>query len=290
MLTFIPPLLPTMVESPPEGDDWIHEIKQDGYRTLFAREGEAIRGYTKQGNDWTSRYETIASAIMALRCSSVMIDGEVIVQDDQGRSDFAALQRDIYRRPENLVFIAFDLLELDGADLRARPIEERRSRLMDLVGDPTTVLAFSDAVIGNGAALFEATRNMELEGVVSKKLGSRYVSGRSRTWLKSKAFVVDTFDVIGVARTPGEAPSAILARNGAYVGRAFINLPSDIKDAFWAYVDSHSTRTPAPGTDASNATWLTPGLQATVKHLNSPGKLRHASLRGITVAQSTGPR
>ena len=290
MLTFIPPLLPTAVESPPDGDGWIHEIKQDGYRTLFARDGKMVRAYTRQGNDWSSRYLSITPAILELNCSSAMIDGEVIVQDEQGRADFAALQRDIHRNPENLVFIAFDLLELDGADLRSAPVEDRRRRLMDLVGKPSSVLAFSDAVVGNGAALFEAAKRMELEGVVSKKLGSRYVSGRSRTWVKAKAFVLDTFEVIGVARTPGEAPSAMLAKNGLYAGRAFINLPAPLREAFWSYVDSHSTQEAAVDADVRNATWMLPGLQAQVKHLSGSGKLRHASLRGISVQRKAGPR
>jgi ATP-dependent DNA ligase len=131
---FIPPLLPTLADEPPQGDEWEQEIKYDGYRTLLVvREGEG-RAFTRNGHDWTATYQPVVRAAVRLQANSATIDGEMIVQDAQGRSDFAALRSAIEREPHRLVFMAFDLLEVDGQDMRDRPLEARREHLRDLVG------------------------------------------------------------------------------------------------------------------------------------------------------------
>lgn len=283
MLRFIPPLEPTLTDHPPDGDNWIHEIKQDGYRTILIIESGAVRAYTRQGNDWTSTYRPIVDAARGLRCSTAIIDGEMIIQDEMGRSDFLALQANVHRHPERLAFIAFDLLQFDDEDIRRRPIEDRRGQLMDLVGAGQGPIAFSDAIVGDGRRLFDLAMELELEGVVSKKLGSIYVSGKSKSWLKSKTFVIDAYDVIGVTRTPGEAPLALLASKGQYVGNAVVSLSADLREAFWRYIDAKAIDRPTVRADGKFTTWVSPGMTAQVKHLVGEGKLRHASLREVHV-------
>src|SRR5918996_668219 len=119
-LGFIPPQLPTLTDQPPEGEGWIHEVKHDGYRTLLVIERGKARAYTRQGHDWSERYPGIVEAAAKLRCRTAILDGEVIVQDERGASDFEALQLALRFWPGRLIFYAFDLLHLDG-NLRQRP-------------------------------------------------------------------------------------------------------------------------------------------------------------------------
>jgi ATP dependent DNA ligase domain len=119
-LGFIEPQLPTLVDQPPFGDDWIHEIKHDGYRTLFVIDNGLTRAYTRNGFDWTDRYPAITKAAAKLDCRSAIIDGEVIVQDEHGVSDFEALKSAIRWQPQRLILCAFDLFHLNGKDLCSR--------------------------------------------------------------------------------------------------------------------------------------------------------------------------
>ncbi len=130
-LTFVPPMLPTLVDEPPTGWGWSHEIKHDGYRTLLLIEARHARALSRQGRDWSADFAGICRAAGGLGCRSAILDGETVVLDDEGRSDFGELRRAIHGR-QPLVFFAFDLLHLDGEDLRRRPLVERRGRLLQL--------------------------------------------------------------------------------------------------------------------------------------------------------------
>ena len=138
---FIPPLLPMLVAEPPEGDEWEHEIKHDGYRTLIITKDGDGHAFTRHGHDWTRTYQPVVAASARLGARSAAIDGEMIVQDAEGRSDFSSLRNAIERAPHRLVFMAFDLLEIDGDDLRSRPLGSRRARLRDLVADSEVIAA-----------------------------------------------------------------------------------------------------------------------------------------------------
>jgi hypothetical protein len=123
-LRFIPPQLPSLTDQPPEGADWIHEVKHDGYRTMLLVERGAARVHTRNGHNWSDRYPGIIATARKLPCRSAIIDGEIIVQDARGVSDFEALQTALSSRSPNLIFYAFDLLHLDGKDLRESPLVE----------------------------------------------------------------------------------------------------------------------------------------------------------------------
>ena len=284
ILSFIEPLIPVLAEEPPEGDDWLHEIKYDGYRTQIHIHEGRVRAYTRNAHDWTERYHPLVGAAAVLPCASAILDGEVIVQDEQGRSDFHALRSAIAKRPHDLVFMAFDLLHLDGRDLRREPVEVRREILQRLIGeaDPTQPIHYSDHLIGGGKEMFVRAEEMGLEGIVSKRLGSRYRSGPSRNWLKTKTFAEEEFVVIGTS-TGNRAPVALLAREEAgrlsYAGGAMVTLKQPERDRFWKNAERlRSERPPIPMKPRKDTGWTQPQMRVCVKTLRGEEMLRHATI------------
>jgi len=156
-LGFIPPQLPSLTDQPPERADWIHEVKHDGYRTMLLVERGAACAHTRNGHNWSDRYPGIIAAARKLSCRSAILDGEVIVQDARGVSDFEALQVTLRSQPSRLIFYAFDLFD--------RPLVERRAKLLELVRhDQESPIQFSEEFIGDAAAFFRACAAHELEG------------------------------------------------------------------------------------------------------------------------------
>src|SRR5262245_1825760 len=190
---FIKPELPTLVPEPPTGEGWIHEIKYDGYRTLIVIDRGQVRVFTRNGFDWTKAYRRPVEASAKLACETALMDGEMVVQDENGISDFDALRSAIHKAPHRLVFYAFDLLHINGQDLRGRPLMERREMLMELIRpDKRSPIQFSDHFEGEGAAFFKAAAELGLEGIVSKRSASRYRSppargSRPRTWWRANS-------------------------------------------------------------------------------------------------------
>jgi ATP-dependent DNA ligase len=178
------PCLPTRAPSPPAGPDWLHEIKHDGFRMIARRDGERARLISRHGRDWGDRFRPIVAAIEALAARTCAIDGELIACDGNGLADFELLR---YRgQSASVMLVAFDLIELDGRDLRREPIETRKAELSRLLDgcDPGIVL---NAVFTEpGPTVFKYACALGCEGIVSKRRGSRYVAGRSDHWLKVK--------------------------------------------------------------------------------------------------------
>jgi bifunctional non-homologous end joining protein LigD len=289
-LGFVEPMLPTLIAEAPEGDDWLHEIKYDGYRTQLVIDGAGVRAFTRNGFDWSDRYPSPLRAAGEVRCSSAILDGEMIVQDELGRSDFGAFKSAMLREPERIVFMAFDLLHLDGADLRPAPLIERRARLQELVGchDPSCCIQYSEHVIGGGGAMFNACDRMGLEGIVSKRLRSRYRSGRTRDWLKVKCWAEGEFVVVGLERGQDGPPMALLARESGvgleYAGGAAVTLGGGDRERFWRAVERLSTGEPIAGAPRkAPAQWLRPELRVRARYLKGSGKLRHATVAGFGV-------
>jgi bifunctional non-homologous end joining protein LigD len=183
--SFIEPCLPSPAPKPPAGAGWIHEIKLDGFRLLARRDAAGVRLLTRRGIDWTNRYPTIATAVAALACRSCLIDGEVVICGDDGIPVFDRLRYG--RQPQaEAMFFVFDLLELAGKDLRRTPLEERKRALAKLLRKTSWALQLNDHIVQSGDIVFRHACKLGYEGIVSKRLGSPYVSGRSRHWLKSK--------------------------------------------------------------------------------------------------------
>jgi bifunctional non-homologous end joining protein LigD len=163
---------------------WIHEIKHDGFRIIALRDGRGTRLHNRKGYDFARRFPLIATAIAALPAQSCVIDGEAIACDENGLSVFDLLR--YQSRDQVVTLCAFDLIELNGQDLRKRPIEERKRMLAKLLHDPHPGIAFNEHYDGDGAIIFKHACKLGCEGIVSKRLGSPYRAGRSGYWLKVK--------------------------------------------------------------------------------------------------------
>jgi bifunctional non-homologous end joining protein LigD len=181
---FIEPCIPTRAPKPPVGAGWVHEIKHDGYRLQVRREGDAVRLFTRRGYDWTGRYPAIAVTAMKLRAQSFTLDGEAVVCGPDGVAVFDALHR--RGTVSEAMLYAFDLLELDGEDLRGLPLVDRKKRLRRLVARRSVGIVLSTHTADDGATIFRQACSMGLEGIVSKRLSAPYRSGPSRDWLKVK--------------------------------------------------------------------------------------------------------
>lgn len=212
---FISPHLTTTVSAPPEGDDWLHELKLDGYRIQLRIEEKAgkreTRIYTRKGLDWTHRMPDIAKTAAHLPVNSALIDGEVVVLDESGKTSFADLQAAFQdEKHAHLTYFAFDLLHLDGHNLRGLALEKRKAMLEGLLGElnDDSILRYSQHIRSRGAETFRNACKIGAEGIVSKLADSKYTSERSKTWLKAKCVHQQEF-VIGGFTPPGDGGRGI---------------------------------------------------------------------------------
>ena len=214
-------------EAPPTGEGWLHEIKWDGYRMM----ADLVKGQAKLRSrgklDWTETFPEVTRAIEVLPVKDVRLDGELVVIDRLGRSDFSALQRAIDGTSKQpLRYVVFDMPGIEGVDLSRCALVERKRLLKELVGGEPGVLAFSEHVLGHGAEVFAASKEKGLEGIVSKRVDSAYSQSRSPAWIKVKHEDTDEFVVVGYTKPKGSRTgfgSLLMAKpeHGAfrYVGR-----------------------------------------------------------------------
>jgi bifunctional non-homologous end joining protein LigD len=178
-LGVIRPCEPSLVDRPPAGPGWLHEVKHDGFRILARKQGERVHIWSRHGADFTYRFPAIAEAVRGLAADRALIDGEAVVLRNDGRSDFLALLTKWVGARATLV--AFDLVRLNGDDQRLRPLEARQRLVVGVDG-----ILFSEALAAEGAIVFAKACELGLEGIVSKRPGSFYRCGRSRNWVKTK--------------------------------------------------------------------------------------------------------
>ncbi|MBZ9735202.1 DNA ligase D [Mesorhizobium sp. CA18] len=199
-LEFIEPQLATLEKDAPAGEDWLHEVKFDGYRMQAQIAGSEVRLLTRAGLDWTDKFDgPVTAALARLKCRDAIIDGEIVVLADSGVSSFPLLQADLSaRRADRFVYYVFDLMRLDGRDLRREPLVERKQALAELLGQQPdhSALRFSDHFHEPGKVMLQHVCRMGLEGVVSKRADAPYRSGRGLSWIKSKCTLRQEF-VIG---------------------------------------------------------------------------------------------
>ena len=177
----IPPCLPSRAERPPSGPEWLHEIKHDGFRIMARSDSKGVRLYTRNGYDFAGRFPQIVEGVAKLKVRSCLIDGEAIVVDERGLSAFDLLRS--WRHDHAAVLCAFDLIELDGRDLRSTPIEQRKRALAELLQRQPDSIVLNVHYDCDGETVFQHACALGCEGIVSKKLGSPYRSGRSPHWL-----------------------------------------------------------------------------------------------------------
>jgi bifunctional non-homologous end joining protein LigD len=194
-------MLATLVSEAFDDPDWLFEIKWDGYRAICTIEEKKFSLVSRNDLDMLPRFPGLEALASAFKSVPIVVDGEIVSLDAQGRSEFQRLQ-DFKRRPVGLTYVAFDLLYADGTDLRSHPLEERKARLERLIGDDGLVL-YSKHVVGEGKALFASARKSKLEGIVGKKRTSTYQERRSRDWVKIKSGYEQEFVVGGWTEPKG---------------------------------------------------------------------------------------
>lgn len=192
--------LATLVEEPPEGEGWVHEIKFDGYRLLGFMWAGAVCLRTRNGKDWTAKFPSLAAALEKLPAANAVIDMEAVVVDANGKTSFQALQAALGEggNREQIVAYAFDLLHLDGKDLTGLPLLERKEKLQVLLKDSkSAALRYSEHITGDGGEMLAKSCSLGLEGIVSKQSDAPYRSGREKSWLKSKCARRQEFIILG---------------------------------------------------------------------------------------------
>ena len=285
------------VGTPPAGGGWLFELKYDGYRILAFIEGGQVRLVTRNGNDFTRRFQSVADALADWAAGRAMVlDGELAVTDEAGKTDFLALQH-YMKKPgdKSPTYIVFDLLALDGEDLRGRRLLERKEALEALIKGGPRCLYYSPHVAGNGGQSFRAACEAGMEGIVGKRADSVYSGTRNGDWIKLKCDTRQEFVVGGYTRTDKKTRGVSALLLGVYegpeliyVGRAGTGFTERLMKDFMEKSDKIKTEDPpfrhAPRAGAhEEITWLEPRLVAEIKFTEwtSDGLLRQASFKGL---------
>ena len=291
----IEPCLALLANVPPVGPQWAYEVKWDGYRLAVHLNAADVRIITRGGLDWTHRFPSIARSAAGLNVASCILDGEAVVLDAQGRSDFNALQSALGGRggkkiaSSEVVFYAFDLLYFDGHDLTRMPLDERRHLLAGLVADQTAI-RMSEEVVADGAAFLKVACEHGLEGIIAKRRDLPYRSGRKGDWLKIKCVQSENFVIVGYepsTKVPGSIANLLLAARAgsglAYVGAVGTGFSENAGRDLKRQLDSMKTTTPAVALKRKGIVFSRPELIAAVhfRGWTGDGKLRHSSFKGL---------
>ncbi len=291
------PQLATLVDAAPAGD-WRYEIKFDGYRLLARLEDGRVQLFTRNGHDWTARMPEQAAALAALKLKSAWLDGEVVVLDDSGKPDFQALQNAFDAgRSGNILYYLFDVPYLDGHDLQAVAVEQRRAALKALLdSNQSPLLRYSEDFDEAPEALLDSACRLQLEGLIAKRAGSRYEGRRSNSWVKIKCKNRQEFVIVGYTEPKGSRSgfgALLLGLHDAegrlrYAGKVGSGFSQASLAALHARLTALETGQPAvenppTGAEARGAHWLEPRLMAEVAfaEITRQGVVRHAVFHGL---------
>jgi bifunctional non-homologous end joining protein LigD len=283
---FIEPALATSIEKVPSGERWIHEIKFDGYRVQVQLAHETVKIFTRRGNDWIKRFKKVAHDAWRIKAASAVIDGEIVVPAADGTTDFSVLQNELKGSSKTIVLVAFDLLYLNGQDIRKEPLVRRKAELKKIIAG--TDVQFSESFEIEGREMFAHACKLGLEGVVSKLRDSAYASGRGNSWVKKTCAQRETLTIAGFALDKGKW-------DGIYVGRRKGN------DLIYAgKVDHGFDKTsaaelqkrlkplirktqPYAKSIAHKGVWVEPKLLAEIEYRakSAEGKVRHPFFKGL---------
>lgn len=283
---FIEPALATAIAKVPAGDRWFHEIKFDGYRSQLHIANSDVRIFTRNGYDWTKRFKKVADDAFHINASSAIIDGEITVPAADGVSDFSVLQNELKGDSTRIVMVAFDLLYVNGHDLRKVPLTERKARLKKLIAK--TDIQYSESFEIDGREMLAHCCKLGLEGVVSKVANSIYLSGRTDYWVKKTCAQRETLAIAGFALDGNKW-------NGLYIGRR------KGKDLIYAGKVDHGfdkvsvaelrrrltplirKTQPYSKRIPDKAFWVEPGLMAEIEYRakSGEGKVRHPFFKGL---------
>jgi len=298
MPDFVAPCLATLVAAPPAGDAWVHEIKFDGYRIQARIDGGNVKLITRSGLDWTARFEPLTALLRDVHRGKALIDGELVVEDSAGRSDFAMLTADLRcSRSDRFVFHCFDLLHLDGFNLQGAALLDRKAMLRQVIDASSAGehIRFSAHLAGSGASMLTEACRLGLEGLVSKRGDLPYRSGRNGDWVKSKCIQVDEFVIIGyVASNVSNGAVGALAvgyfdknqlRYAGRVGTGFSQKTAGdlMRKLKRLRVNDPIVATPLTNVQRKGVVWVEPQLVAQIEYRawTGDGLLRHAAFKGL---------
>jgi bifunctional non-homologous end joining protein LigD len=296
----IQPEMATLVSGPPQGDEWLHELKLDGYRLIAIKHDGTVRLLTRRGNDWTDRFPTVAKAVEQLPAEQLVLDGEVVIIASDGTTDFQALQNSLTAaRFRDHVYFLFDVMYCNGYDLRPSPLEARKQFLAQFLAQFATrdsTLRYSDHVRGQGEGMFHHACRYAVEGIVSKRADSPYVSRRTRDWLKMKCLKRQEFVIGGFSKPQGSRHHFGALLLGYYndqdeliycgkVGTGFTHqsLAEMSNELGTRRTDQKPFAVGPPRPDARGVTWVRPEVVVEIEFADwtDDGRLRQGSFQGI---------
>jgi bifunctional non-homologous end joining protein LigD len=294
---FADPQLATLVDAVPAGNDWIHEIKFDGYRALIAAAAGDVRVYTRKGLDWTDKFQPLVQAVAALDLPPCLIDGEITAPGADGNPSFSALQNELKRghgaQKSRMDFHAFDLLSHEGVDLRSLPQIERKERLQALLSHAEPPIRVADHVIGAGEKLYEAMCKAGLEGIIAKRIDAPYRGTRSRSWVKVKCTRRQEFVVIGWTKSTAKARPFASLYLAQYEGKALVykgkvgtgfdtKTLADLAERMKPLARDKPAAE-IPRAEARGGQWIEPKLVAEIAfaEVTHEGRVRHGSFLGL---------
>ena len=291
------PELATLAARPPEGMDWVHEIKFDGYRVVCRIDGPDVYLHTRHGKDWTDKFPTLLRAARQLPVTDALIDGELVILDSRGVSSFQALENALGKgRERDIVYYAFDLVYLDGRDLSRVPLIDRKAELARILKKAPGTIQFSEHVEGHGLSLFQKSCELSLEGIVSKRKDSLYQSGRAGDWRKVKCISRQEFVIAGFTDTAGSRSgfgALVLGVNDnhgrlRYAGRVGTGFSEQTLSDLRSRMDplrraKAPFQAPLPGRSSKGVHWIDPVLVAEVAFSGwtKDGVLWHPRFEGL---------
>jgi len=297
MPEFVSPQLATLEDKPPAGDEWLHELKFDGYRMLCHLNPGGVRFWSRNKKDWTHKFPHLGKAIKEFPASTAILDGEVVAVDSKGRASFQKLQQAMKTGDAGFIFHVFDLIYLDGFNLTRMPLRMRKSLLETLFESvpAKSPLRYSDHVEGDGAKFFKQACNYGIEGIVSKLADSAYESTRTRTWVKVKCVKRQEFVIAGFTLSDKDFPGFGALILGVYdkgkliyAGRAgtgfTIKQRLELRKKLDQMVRPTSPFAEKPKDPRlKRAVWVTPKLVGEVAFTEwtDDGSVRHPSFQGL---------
>jgi bifunctional non-homologous end joining protein LigD len=283
---FIPPALATKIDKPPSGERWIHEIKFDGYRVQLHMANDDIKVFTRNGNDWTKRFRKVAADAYLINAKSAIIDGEIVVPTADGTTDFSVLQNELKGTSNKIVMVAFDLLYLNGQDIRKLPLLERKAILQKLIAK--TAIQFSESFEIGGREMFKHACKTGLEGVVSKVRDSRYPTDRTNDWVKVTCAQRETLRIAGFALDGSKWDGLYIGREKAgqliYAGKVDHGFTPEFEKELRARLKPLIRKTqPYAKKIAHRGIWVEPSLLAEIEYRakSAEGKVRHPFYKGL---------
>ena len=283
---FVEPALASSIEKVPSGARWIHEIKFDGYRVQVHLANQAITIFTRRGHDWTKRFRKVADDAWHIKAGSAIIDGEIVVPAADGSTDFSVLQNELKGSSKSIVLVAFDLLYLNGRDIRKEPLLRRKAELKKIIAG--TDVQFSESFENDGHAMFAHACKLGLEGVVSKVRDSAYVSGRGNAWVKKTCTQRETLAIAGFALDEGKWDGIYLGRRKGgdlvYAGKVDHGFDkvsaADLQKRLKPLIRKTQ---PYAKRIAHKGIWVEPKLLAEIEYRakSAEGKVRHPLFKGL---------